>query len=238
MTSATIVTREGATAQAGILIAQIPVKSLRSGFHSQGACSSAGRALPWHGRGRRFDPDQVHQLKLQNSKFVTLCQLSFCQLSFCQLTLCQQATDGNSEAHVFDGAEVFGSELIAKGRRRSDGLADWPTALQKSLDDLNTEEKQTLLRVLSKIIANLQDQGSVSVPRMCTNCSDPMLTLAAKNLITVITSIRHSPTASFAWIAPSTWLQRCARSSRCYVIEGRHRKCVQECRQCPGKRLF
>lgn len=61
-------------------------------------------------------------------------------------------------------------ELTAKGRRRSDGLADWPTALQESLDDLNTEEKQILLRVLSKIIANLQDQGSVSVPRMCANC--------------------------------------------------------------------
>ncbi len=61
-------------------------------------------------------------------------------------------------------------ELTAKGRRRSDGLADWPTALQESLDDLNTEEKHMLLRVLSKIIANLQDQGSVSVPRMCANC--------------------------------------------------------------------
>lgn len=61
-------------------------------------------------------------------------------------------------------------ELTAKGRRRSDGLADWPTALQESLDDLNTEEKQMLLRVLSKIIAKLQDQGSVSVPRMCANC--------------------------------------------------------------------
>src|ERR1700729_1260717 len=25
------------------------------------ACAAAGSALPWHGRGRRFDPDQVHQ---------------------------------------------------------------------------------------------------------------------------------------------------------------------------------
>src|SRR5712671_8030543 len=25
------------------------------------ACGAAGSALPWHGRGRRFDPDQVHQ---------------------------------------------------------------------------------------------------------------------------------------------------------------------------------
>ena len=26
------------------------------------ACGAAGSALPWHGRGHRFDPDQVHQL--------------------------------------------------------------------------------------------------------------------------------------------------------------------------------
>ena len=25
------------------------------------ACGAAGSALPWHGRGRRFDPGQVHQ---------------------------------------------------------------------------------------------------------------------------------------------------------------------------------
>ena len=25
------------------------------------ACGAAGSALPWHGRGHRFDPDQVHQ---------------------------------------------------------------------------------------------------------------------------------------------------------------------------------
>ena len=26
------------------------------------ACGAVGSALPWHGRGHRFDPDQVHQL--------------------------------------------------------------------------------------------------------------------------------------------------------------------------------
>ena len=26
----------------------------------QWACGAVGSALPWHGRGRRFDPDQVH----------------------------------------------------------------------------------------------------------------------------------------------------------------------------------
>jgi hypothetical protein len=28
------------------------------------ACGAVGSALPWHGRGRRFEPDQVHQLLL------------------------------------------------------------------------------------------------------------------------------------------------------------------------------
>jgi hypothetical protein len=27
------------------------------------ACGAAGSALPWHGRGRRFDPDQVHHFR-------------------------------------------------------------------------------------------------------------------------------------------------------------------------------
>jgi hypothetical protein len=31
------------------------------------ACGAAGSALPWHGRGHRFDPDQVHQLTPSNS---------------------------------------------------------------------------------------------------------------------------------------------------------------------------
>jgi hypothetical protein len=30
-------------------------------FPQMWACGAAGSALPWHGRGRRFDPDQVHQ---------------------------------------------------------------------------------------------------------------------------------------------------------------------------------
>ena len=31
-------------------------------------CSSIGRALEWHSGGRRFDPDQLHQLPIQDHK--------------------------------------------------------------------------------------------------------------------------------------------------------------------------
>src|ERR1700730_17222542 len=34
---------------------------LRGILSRKWACGAAGSALPWHGRGRRFDPDQVHQ---------------------------------------------------------------------------------------------------------------------------------------------------------------------------------
>ena len=41
------------------------LKALRKGelvVSPSWACGAAGSALPWHGRGRRFDPDQVHQI--------------------------------------------------------------------------------------------------------------------------------------------------------------------------------
>ena len=36
------------------------------------ACGAAGSALPWHGRGHRFDPDQVHQLLVWSEQLLTL----------------------------------------------------------------------------------------------------------------------------------------------------------------------
>src|SRR5689334_6505222 len=52
------------------------------------ACGAAGSALPWHGRGRRFDPDQVHQIQL----FPALLPSPSSQLTpiDCQ---CQEAAD-------------------------------------------------------------------------------------------------------------------------------------------------
>src|SRR5580698_3171122 len=41
---------------------QTPAETIRE-LHpcSVWACGAAGSALPWHGRGHRFDPGQVHQ---------------------------------------------------------------------------------------------------------------------------------------------------------------------------------
>jgi hypothetical protein len=48
-------------------------------FLEEWACGAAGSALPWHGRGRRFDPDQVHQSSeslssVENSGALRLCR--------------------------------------------------------------------------------------------------------------------------------------------------------------------
>jgi hypothetical protein len=37
----------------------------RSFVQNIGAVSSAGRALPWHGRGQRFDPVTVHHKRIR-----------------------------------------------------------------------------------------------------------------------------------------------------------------------------
>src|SRR5713226_8178926 len=52
------------------LIAVVPERPTETvcPFTKVWACGAAGSALPWHGRGRRFDPDQVHQ----NSSWIFL----------------------------------------------------------------------------------------------------------------------------------------------------------------------
>ena len=55
-----------------------PPRALRVGRQHIWACSSIGRALPWHGRGRRFEPDQVHSDKRRASH--DLRRLSFSRL--------------------------------------------------------------------------------------------------------------------------------------------------------------
>jgi putative endonuclease len=39
-------------------------------FLQKWACGAAGSALPWHGRGRRFDPDQVHQFSIMVAVYI------------------------------------------------------------------------------------------------------------------------------------------------------------------------
>src|SRR5271156_1510248 len=57
------------------------------------ACGAAGSALPWHGRGHRFDPDQVHQSTHSESNTYSRKTPSFRQ--WIRVILCQR------RRHVF-----------------------------------------------------------------------------------------------------------------------------------------
>ena len=54
----TILTPADAVAE---LTKAVPAARIKELFPAEWACGAAGSALPWHGRGHRFDPDQVHQ---------------------------------------------------------------------------------------------------------------------------------------------------------------------------------
>ena len=49
------------------------------------ACGAVGSALPWHGRGHRFEPDQVHQnfQTLTGLGCPALLRLDSCAAAFC-----------------------------------------------------------------------------------------------------------------------------------------------------------
>src|SRR3954465_8885710 len=49
------------SAQSARIVKSLLLKKFSASLPSMWACGAAGSALPWHGRGRRFDPDQVHQ---------------------------------------------------------------------------------------------------------------------------------------------------------------------------------
>ncbi len=61
-------------------------------------------------------------------------------------------------------------ELSAKGLRACEGSPHKPGALVSATATLSSREQASLLTVLVKLIRSLQDQGEISVARMCVSC--------------------------------------------------------------------
>lgn len=64
---------------------------------------------------------------------------------------------------------VYRVQLTAKGRREAGRLSEWPY-LKAATADLSQDEQVTLLRATLKVIRSLQEQGEISVARMCVTC--------------------------------------------------------------------
>jgi DNA-binding MarR family transcriptional regulator len=61
--------------------------------------------------------------------------------------------------------------LTTPGQQAAGQTAAWSSFLLTSMDELSTEEKVIFLRGLIKIIKKLQEQGKISVAKMCVTCS-------------------------------------------------------------------
>ncbi len=61
-------------------------------------------------------------------------------------------------------------ELSAKGLRASSGAPQKPEVLATATATLSSREQASMLTALIKLIKSLQDQGEISVARMCVSC--------------------------------------------------------------------
>src|SRR6185437_16726744 len=64
------------------------------------ACGAAGSALPWHGRGRRFDPDQVHHTVLTYLNSVAYSQHPLNLPAKCALLLLKDTGEDSPRAEI------------------------------------------------------------------------------------------------------------------------------------------
>lgn len=68
-----------------------------------------------------------------------------------------------------DGRVVM-AQLTAKGNRSCEPSSGMPDRLAMATATLSSSEQSTLLTSLVKVIRSLQDQGEISVARMCVSC--------------------------------------------------------------------
>ncbi|HXF71574.1 MAG TPA: MarR family winged helix-turn-helix transcriptional regulator [Actinomycetota bacterium] len=60
--------------------------------------------------------------------------------------------------------------LTAEGQAEAERLAGWPDFLLEGVAALSAEEQAVLLRAVVKLVRSLQEQGRISVARMCPTC--------------------------------------------------------------------
>jgi DNA-binding MarR family transcriptional regulator len=70
-----------------------------------------------------------------------------------------------------DDARAIGITLTARGRFAAAQAAEWPDALLQVVNDLSDIEQGVLLRLLTKMIKELQVRGKIPVSRMCATCT-------------------------------------------------------------------
>ena len=112
------------------------------------ACGAAGSALPWHGRGRRFDPDQVHhQINyLQVPSFPAWCHLvsnfpnAFTGTALRSSTLPPKVTASSNGLIVFRQQSCFIGSLLPK-----------PIVASPTIDTANRRQREQPQKPIQRV---------------------------------------------------------------------------------------
>lgn len=70
-----------------------------------------------------------------------------------------------------DDRRTLGLQLTATGRAEAERVAQWPDFLARVVDELAAEEQAMLLRLLQRMVRQLQVRGEVPVSRLCATCT-------------------------------------------------------------------
>lgn|SRR5574340_38431 len=139
--------------------------------------STALRAHAWAGAEKAgLTPTQSEILLLLQSRSVPL-RLSLIaeQLAISAATASDAVSSLESKALVTKGraaddGRALAVVLTAAGRRQANNASTWARFLVEAAEDLSASEQVVLLKLVVKLIQNLQDRGEIPTSRMCLSC--------------------------------------------------------------------
>jgi len=76
-----------------------------------------------------------------------------------------------SKTRAADDHRALTIMLTAAGRREAQRTMGWVDVVRAGVRSMTTDEQAVFLRGLTKVIRSLQEQGVISVARMCASCS-------------------------------------------------------------------
>lgn len=75
------------------------------------------------------------------------------------------------KARSVEDQRALAITLTAAGRREAQRAAGWTEVVRAGVKSLTPDEQAVFLRGLTKVIHSLQEQGAISVVRMCAGCT-------------------------------------------------------------------
>jgi DNA-binding MarR family transcriptional regulator len=129
---------------------------------------TARKLTPTQGQILGFLADRVAQPVRLNDVATELC-LTAATASEAVMTLVEKKFVHKARSAEDQRALVI--TLTATGRREAQRVTGWTQVVQAGVKSLTSDEQAVLLRGLTKVIHSLQEQGAISVVRMCAGCT-------------------------------------------------------------------